>query len=324
FPPGTTMPPKSYLVVAADPDTLRAIGASEPVLGPWSGRLDNSGEVLALVSDDGEDIARLHWKDGGAWPERPDGSGPSLELADPLLDVEIPQHWYPSRLVGGTPGRPNEIRLPDEVRTVVLNEVASADASDEGFIELYNRSSEPVSIGGLRIESSAGDRFTIPQGLALDPGAIHVFFADELGFEPRIADVDWLLVHPDGVFADALDPSDPPQGSGVRAYGRVPDGRGGGFLLQQVTPGAPNEHEIDRSIVISEILYHPPAVSPSEGCPRRCSDPDQWIELHNRSGTNVALGGWSLSSAVDFVFPSGSEIEAGGYAVVTADRARFL
>src|SRR5687768_12992635 len=58
-------------------------------------------------------------------------------------------------------------------------------------------------------------------------------------------------------------------------------------------------------------------------------DPDvktelvEFIELHNASGAAVNLSGWSLSDAVDFAFPSGATIGAGGFAVVTENTNAF-
>lgn len=52
-------------------------------------------------------------------------------------------------------------------------------------------------------------------------------------------------------------------------------------------------------------------------------DPSDWIELHNTGGSDVDLGGWTLSDAAmtpdKWAFPAGTIIEAGGYLVVLAD-----
>ncbi|HUF62040.1 MAG TPA: lamin tail domain-containing protein [Verrucomicrobiales bacterium] len=46
---------------------------------------------------------------------------------------------------------------------------------------------------------------------------------------------------------------------------------------------------------------------------------EEWIELHNPGDEPVDLSGWSLTDAVDFVFPEGSLLPAGGYVVATGD-----
>src|SRR5690606_31307134 len=59
-----------------------------------------------------------------------------------------------------------------------------------------------------------------------------------------------------------------------------------------------------------------------EGNPYRESR-EEWAELHNRSDGSVALSGWAFDRGVDFIFPSGTVIGAGGYLVVTNDLDYF-
>ena len=49
-----------------------------------------------------------------------------------------------------------------------------------------------------------------------------------------------------------------------------------------------------------------------------------FVELYNDTPTAVNLGGWRLSSAVDYLFPAGTIIPAGGYLVVAEDPATIL
>jgi hypothetical protein len=48
---------------------------------------------------------------------------------------------------------------------------------------------------------------------------------------------------------------------------------------------------------------------------------EEWIELYNRSAAPVNLAGWSLTDGIDYTFPAGTIIPAGGYLVVAADAA---
>ncbi len=65
------------------------------------------------------------------------------------------------------------------------------------------------------------------------------------------------------------------------------------------------------AVVINEIHYDPDVKT----------EPVEFIELFN-SGTNVvALSGWAISDGVNFTFPAGVEIAAGGYLVVAQDPA---
>ncbi|MFO1498863.1 MAG: lamin tail domain-containing protein [Verrucomicrobiota bacterium] len=68
-----------------------------------------------------------------------------------------------------------------------------------------------------------------------------------------------------------------------------------------------------QNVVINEIMYHPPGTNVLE----------QWIELSNRGPTEVNLGGWRLMKAVDFAFPSGLRLAAGGFLAVAANSEAF-
>jgi hypothetical protein len=79
------------------------------------------------------------------------------------------------------------------------------------------------------------------------------------------------------------------------------------------TFGTENNIQPDDRIVINEIMYEAPAPSP-----------EQWIELHNRSATEVDLSGWRLTDGISFEFPTGSApVPPGGYALVVWDVAAF-
>lgn len=60
-------------------------------------------------------------------------------------------------------------------------------------------------------------------------------------------------------------------------------------------------------IVINEIHYAP--LNKASG--------SEFIELYNRSGTEVDLSNWSISDGVEFQFPPGASISAHGYFVIT-------
>jgi hypothetical protein len=70
------------------------------------------------------------------------------------------------------------------------------------------------------------------------------------------------------------------------------------------------------AVVISEIMYHPVDETTDE-------EVHEFVELHNRSGKAVDLGGWKLDSdkgGVSFAFPAGVSIAAGQYRVVAKNR----
>ncbi len=96
FPPGTTMRPGAYLVVAADPGFVRSqhrLDASAIVDTPWGGVLRNRGERLRLLDADGNVADTVRYHDGGDWPRWADGGGSSLELIDPWSDNDVGLSW---------------------------------------------------------------------------------------------------------------------------------------------------------------------------------------------------------------------------------------
>ena len=97
FPQGVTLPPGGHLlVVGFDPaDAAVVVGLSNtyqlsaaiPVLGPWAGKLDNSGEAIELQRPDNPNtnmvpyllVEKVAYRDDVPWPANADGLGNSLQ-----------------------------------------------------------------------------------------------------------------------------------------------------------------------------------------------------------------------------------------------------
>ncbi len=62
----------------------------------------------------------------------------------------------------------------------------------------------------------------------------------------------------------------------------------------------------DSVVVFNEIQYHP----------AKPDDPE-WIELANLMTVNVDISNWRIRGGVDFDFPEGTVIEAGGFLVIS-------
>ncbi|MGI9242489.1 MAG: lamin tail domain-containing protein [Verrucomicrobiales bacterium] len=96
FPPGTSIAPGGYLVIAANPDLTASAFPSANVVGPYDGNLANSGEYFRLV-DEWDNIAdEIHYSTGGSWPALAAGGGSSLELRHPDMDNTKPTAWAAS------------------------------------------------------------------------------------------------------------------------------------------------------------------------------------------------------------------------------------
>ena len=110
---------------------------------------------------------------------------------------------------------------------------------------------------------------------------------------------------------DSVDFGD--QGTNV-AYGRSPDGAPTFRRLASPTPGAPNSAWRSEEVVINEIMY-----APISG-----DSDDQYIELYNQSSRAADLSGWRFVDGIDFKFPSGTKLPAGGYLVVAHNPERLI
>ncbi len=130
FPP-VSIPAGDYLVVAADLGEFAAnFPAVTKVVGPWLGKLRNSGEKITLRDASGAIVDEIEYADEGDWATRArgepdrghegwtwvadhDGGGNSLELINPSLSNKAGQNWASSLVAGGTPGATNSVASSD-------------------------------------------------------------------------------------------------------------------------------------------------------------------------------------------------------------------
>lgn len=324
FPSRTVIPAGGYLVVSPDPARARSHYGLTSVAGPYGGRLDNGGEIIALVDASGRVVNRLRYGDDDGWPSAPDGLGPSLEYAGDDLFNDSLLRWAPSRVLGGTPGRENSVRTGEGGSSRIdgiINEILPGAGTD-GFVELYNPTREPLDLAGHVLLLAGADRtFRLPPGTVLSAGGFRAWSAAELGFPVPAANEQFVLLGADGAtIVDVLDAK--PRGQG-NSFGRHPDGGEDAFVLVETTRVAANRYSTDDRVVINEVQFHPPFVPPSGSCTRRCSDALQWIELFNQSGGEVDLGGWGVSKGVSFEIPAGTRLPAGRGLVVAHSAAAF-
>ena len=108
FPDGASIAAGEIIVVAKAAGSYTAALPGIQVFQWTSGSLDNGGEQLALLDDDGNDIDRLTYDDVAPWPTGPDGAdGTSLSLLATNLDNALVTSWAPSAAANGTPGAVN-------------------------------------------------------------------------------------------------------------------------------------------------------------------------------------------------------------------------
>lgn len=102
---GVTIAAHDYLVISPNAtSTQNTYGITPAAI--YTGALSNGGEKLTLKDNTGTTVSSVTYSDGSPWPSSPDGTGPSLELKDPELDITQASSWAAS-LTGSTPGAQN-------------------------------------------------------------------------------------------------------------------------------------------------------------------------------------------------------------------------
>jgi hypothetical protein len=242
-----------------------------------------------------------------------------------------------------TPGRSNLLPIDN----VAIHEVLThTDPPLEDAIELRNISAAAVDISGWWLSDRGADpkRFRIPNGAVLPPGGFVVFYEGQFNPDFTGRPPYFALSSTEGeeLFLHTADAAGTLTGyrtsekfgaaeNGV-SFGRHPTSLGFDFTAMSLrTFGADNPATVEQfragaglsnayplvgPIVIGEIMYHPPDVI--SGGTTNDNDLDEFIELHNLTGTNVPLfhvdfptNTWRLRDAVDFDFPMNTALPAG-------------
>jgi len=107
FAAGTILQPDNYLVIALVPDTIINFYGITNVVGPFSGALNNTGELIELKDASLNIIDAVTYSASAPWPIEPNGTGKSLSLMNPNLDNSLPENWLASAEDYGTPGIQN-------------------------------------------------------------------------------------------------------------------------------------------------------------------------------------------------------------------------
>ncbi|MDB6174306.1 MAG: hypothetical protein JWL59_3617 [Chthoniobacteraceae bacterium] len=200
-----------------------------------------------------------------------------------------------------------EILSTNGVAQIGINEIAgSTDAVWR--IELRNNGTGTVDPGGLVIASSNAPTGYVLPSQPLAPGGLLVLDQTQLGFRPLSGDRIFLYNPSRTLLFDA---------AVVRTTVRA---RSGPEFLSPTAAsfGAENAFTFETGIVINEVMYHFPPNSSSGALPVT-SNPEEWIELHNRTAAPINVGGWQLDTAIEFTIPLNTQIGAGDFLVIARD-----
>lgn len=332
FPDNFTLAPGQCVVVvenlAAFDARYRTAGSpwfspGIQVAGEWSGRLSDEGEMLTLLNAAWEPLAAVDYQTSNDWPQRANGGGSSLELRDPdavpetaddrLAYLTRAANWRSSRLYQGSPGRLDQ----PEQRVVISEVLAHTDAGDD-WVELQNLGEVPADLTGLFLTDHAEQptRYAFPEDTAIPPGGFLTLTAGELGFGFSELGSDILLIEAVGTnVLQFVDTVDFPAVEREETFGRYErsDGQIDFTELNAPTPGEANATPRVGPVIFSEIMYHP------------ASGKAEYVEILNPTAAAIPLfdparpaNPWVLSGAVDFTFPLGQSLPAGGRLLVSS------
>ncbi len=330
--------PGAYVVVVHDLAAFEAVyGTGINVAGVFEGRLNNAGERLELLDALGNAIHNFRYEDG--WYDVTDGGGFSLTVAntlgDPLNDWGQSSKWRASSASGGTPGQGDngDVASAD---AIIINEVL-AHSHDENpdWVELYNTSGDPVDISGwyLSDDDAQLQKYVFPSGSVVPGGGYFVVYEDVHfnnfnnpdALEPFAlssnGEAVFLSSGRDGALTGYRTEEDFGASATGISFGRYVTSTGDDKFVSMsvVTPGSANASPLVGRVVITEIMYDPGSNDQSE----------EFIELYNRTGEEIALQGeeegvpWRFTNGVEYNFPVGVTIPAGGYLIIARDPAVF-
>ncbi|MDB6071092.1 MAG: hypothetical protein JWL81_2263 [Verrucomicrobiales bacterium] len=343
FPEGTVMEPGAFLVVSA------IAGSPSGALGPFTGKLDNGGEEIRLHERWGRMMDRLNYDDSGAWPSLPDGQGPTLSKRNANFLSDTAASWSASTDAIGTPGAENFPASTDTVPRALFTAGGSwkyePTGTDPGplWANPAGFSDATWTTGAAPLATAAPA--TPPAPVTTLPAGRSAYFlrksfawSGSMPF-PRLLLTGTLKGQVECYFNGTLVATRPgPLTTGL-ALAATDLVAGANLLAIKITPapGSPDvaidlaASLIDGTtnvspallpaapgpVVVNEISYHarPTFANPATATVF-ADNPAEWLELHNPGATPVDLSGWRLGDAVDYAFPPGTQLAAGGFLVV--------
>ncbi|MGC8744091.1 MAG: lamin tail domain-containing protein [Verrucomicrobiia bacterium] len=294
------------------------------IAGVYSGYLDNDGERITLIDETGEEILDFTYND--KWYPITDGFGFSLVVVNENAKPEEwnnKGNWRPSSLIDGSPA--GEDPSPVPIPQVFINEVLSRSDNPPPFdtIELYNPNPYSVNISGwyLTDDFRTPKKHRIPNATIIQPFSFWIVDESEFNKYPGVPPNFALSASGDEVYLFSADTNGTLTGyydgfefgaaeNGI-TFGRFVTSDGKIHFVAQSHPtlGASNSYPLINDIVISEVMYNPPA--------RDTNGPQlSFIEIANISTNTVKLfldnttNVWKLAGGIKFNFPTNTTLNA--------------
>ncbi|MCK5000211.1 MAG: lamin tail domain-containing protein, partial [Anaerohalosphaera sp.] len=295
------------------------------IAGQFEGSLDNDGEKIRLKDAIDETIIEFDYND--RWHEITDGLGFSLTIRDAYsTDPNLwddKSGWRPSAAVGGSPGYDDTGYIPGE-NAIVINEVmAHSHGTLPDWIELYNTTGQPISIGRWFLSDSITnlEKYEIASGVIIPAYGYFVLTEDETfnnEYDPgshvpfalsENGDEIYLNSGADGELAGGYSEEEDFGASetGV-SFGRyLKTGDNIDFVpMSQTTKGSQNAYPKIGPVVITEIMYHP-----------KTNEDAEYVEITNITNNTVNLydeitgQSWKFtdSDGIELFIPYGTTID---------------
>lgn len=283
-----------------------------------------TGETLYLFDSYGELVCSIEVPElieDVSWAMKDDGSFAYCKSPTPgaANTTEFVDSYLPERVTFLSPVYINEV-LPKN-KYSMMDE--SGDRSD--WVELYNSSSEPVTLKGFFLSDDAEEleKWAIPE-VTIPAGGYLLIFLDgkeststELHASFALSQGEQMVLYDsNNQIYEAIDIIALPANVSI---GRSTDGQL--VYYRQPSPLAENNHpetEADKLGFFDTTDVYISEVSAIHAKGTKAND---WIELYNGSDSAVSLDGWFLSDDPDnFTLwrIDGVSIESGAYAVIEA------
>lgn len=303
FPAGSSIAPRSYLVLEKDVDFAFGISGDGDEIKLLDASYKEVDATVVPVLEDGQTWART--TDGGTqWATMAAGTKGQDNTSEPTEEPE--------------PGQSGV--------NLVINEVMSAplDGSFD-FIEIYNPGMAEVDMSGFILQDEKGEseQYVMPEGTTIAPNSVVLFTQTQEG-------------NPDGSFGfglgskgdkvvfldnhgDLIDEVKLPAMEDGTSYARTTDGASTWAVTNTPTGGSSNGAAAIPSlrgvVVINEVYTF---------SDEKNIDDLDYIELYNTSNEAVEVGGllmWEGGGPEEaWAIPAGKTIPAHGYLVIECDK----
>ncbi|TXF90269.1 T9SS type A sorting domain-containing protein [Neolewinella aurantiaca] len=214
---------------------------------------------------------------------------------------------------------------------------ADQDGDFDDWIELYNNTSESISLDGFYLSDDAGNltKWAFPAGTTIEGNGYLIVWADEdldqdglhADFKLSAGGETVLLMDANQAIVDSISYVD--QETDI-SHGRFPNGTGD-FQDMSPTFSAENTDQLPggtdpgftTSPLAGDLVVNEFMASNDTTMSDQDGDFDDWIELYNNTSESISLDGFYLSDDLGeltkWTFPAGTTIAGNGYLIIWAD-----